>query len=102
MQIDAERVGNVADRLHKHLAYVRNCNAKDELRGFEGKAASDYFCVFDELILQQKKDFTFQGRNKRPPLDEVNRKTWESFTCIRYDGRTSSSFCRSFCIVFNK
>lgn len=72
MQIDAERVGNVADRLHKHLAYVRNCNAKDELRGFEGKAASDYFCVFDELILQQKKDFTFQGRNKRPPLDEVN------------------------------
>lgn len=72
MQIDAERVGNVADRLHKHLAYVRNCNAKDELRGFEGKAASDYFGVFDELILQQKKDFTFQGRNKRPPLDEVN------------------------------
>lgn len=72
MQIDAERVGNVADRLHKQLAYVRNCNAKDELRGFEGKAASDYFGVFDELILQQKKDFTFQGRNKRPPLDEVN------------------------------
>lgn len=72
MQIDAERVGNVADRLHKQLAYVRNCNAKDELRGFEGKAASDYFSVFDELILQQKKDFTFQGRNKRPPLDEVN------------------------------
>lgn len=72
MQIDAERVCNVADRLHKHLAYVRNCNAKDELRGFEGKAASDYFGVFDELILQQKKDFTFQRRNKRPPLDEVN------------------------------
>lgn len=72
MQIDAERVGNVADRLHKQLAYVRNCNAKDELRGFEGKAASDYFGVFDELILQQKKDFIFQGRNKRPPLDEVN------------------------------
>ena len=28
--------------------------------------------MFDELILQQKKDFTFQGRNKRPPLDKMN------------------------------
>lgn len=64
MQIDAERVGNVADRLHKHLAYVRNCNAKDELRGFEGKAASDYFGVFDELILQQKKTLYFRGETK--------------------------------------
>ena len=36
------------------------------------EAASIYFGVFDELILQQKKDFIFQGRNKRPPLDNVN------------------------------
>ena len=28
--------------------------------------------MFDQLILQQKKDFVFQGRNKRPPLDNVN------------------------------
>ena len=31
-----------------------------------------YFGVFDELILQQKKDFSFNGRNKRPPLDPMN------------------------------
>ena len=31
-----------------------------------------YFQAFDELILQNKKDFNFQGRNKRPPLDRVN------------------------------
>ena len=30
------------------------------------------FSVFDELILQQKEDFTFQGRNRRPPLDNIN------------------------------
>ena len=40
--------------------------------GLEGEAASVYFSVFDELILQQKKDFYFHGRNKRPPLDNVN------------------------------
>ena len=27
---------------------------------------------FNELILQQKKEFNFQGRNKRPPKDNVN------------------------------
>ena len=42
------------------------------MRGFEGEAAKIYFSVFDEMILQQKKDFTFQGRNKRPPLDNIN------------------------------
>ena len=34
----------------------------NQLRGYEGEAASIYFGVFDELILQQKKDFFFQGR----------------------------------------
>ena len=42
------------------------------MRGFEGESASIYFGVFDELILQQKKDFSFLGRNKRPPMDNVN------------------------------
>ena len=28
--------------------------------------------VLDELILQQKKDFYFHGRSKRPPMDNVN------------------------------
>jgi len=28
--------------------------------------------VFDELILQQKKDFVFSDRNRRPPTDNVN------------------------------
>ena len=38
----------------------------------KGRPRSIYFGVFDELILQQKKDFIFRGRNKRPPLDHVN------------------------------
>ena len=33
---------------------------------------SVYFGVFDQLILQQKKEFTFHGRSRRPPLDNVN------------------------------
>lgn len=42
------------------------------LRGEEGMAANSYFDVFDHLILHQKEDFLFRGRNRRPPKDEVN------------------------------
>ena len=54
------------------LNEIRICENKDTLRGYEGEAASVYFGVLDELILQQKKDFIFQGRNRRPPRDNVN------------------------------
>lgn len=72
MQIDVDQVNDAVEKMQVQLEAVRNCQAKDELRGYEGKAASDYFSVLDELILQQKKDFKFQGRSRRPPLDEVN------------------------------
>ena len=51
---------------------VENVDSLEELRGVEGEAASVYFSVFDDLILQQKEYFTFKTRNKRPPLDFVN------------------------------
>ena len=72
MQIDVEKVKKASLQLKASLVHIQNCQSKDELRGFEGEAAKIYFSVFDEMILQQKKDFTFQGRNKRPPLDNIN------------------------------
>ena len=72
MQIDVEKVKSASDKLRKSLELIKSCQSKEQLRGFEGEAASVYFGVLDELILQQKKEFTFQGRNKRPPLDHVN------------------------------
>lgn len=72
MQIDVEHVKKASEMLKNSLVLIKNSTSKDKLRGYEGKAASVYFEVFDELILQQKKDFAFQGRNKRPPLDKMN------------------------------
>ena len=72
MQIDVDRVKAASVRLKESLELIRNSQSKDQLRGYKGEAASIYFGVFDELILQQKKDFVFAGRNKRPPLDNVN------------------------------
>ncbi len=72
MQIDEERVKAASDFMKNSLRCIQKCQSKEQLRGYEGEAASIYFSVFDELILQQKKDFVFHGRNRRPPLDKVN------------------------------
>lgn len=72
LQVDVEKMKKASENLKNSLNDVRDCGAKEQLRGFEGQAAQIYFGVFDELILQQKKDFFFQGRTKRPPTDNVN------------------------------
>lgn len=72
LQIDVEKVKSASDNLKKSLEYIKECQSKEQLRGYEGEAASIYFGVFDQLILQQKKDFSFHGRNKRPPVDNMN------------------------------
>lgn len=44
----------------------------DSIRGLEGIGAKIYFDCFDKLILQNKGDFFFRLRSKRPPLDRMN------------------------------
>ncbi len=72
LQIDVDKVKNASDKLKNSLKYIQSCQSKEQLRGYEGEAAAVYFGVFNELILQQKKDFIFGERNRRPPLDNVN------------------------------
>lgn len=72
LQINAEQVKSASGYLKQSLKWIEESQDMAQLRGYEGEAASIYFGVFDELILQQKKDFYFRGRNKRPPLDNVN------------------------------
>lgn len=72
LRLDYEKLSNASSLLKQSLSFIKNSASLDELRGYEGEAATVYFRVFDELILQNKKNFAFNGRNKRPPLDNVN------------------------------
>lgn len=58
---------------------------KAELMGIEGMAANHYFEVFPHLILQQKTDFPFNGRNRRPPKDAVNAMLSLAYTLVAND-----------------
>lgn len=54
----------------------------DSLRGIEGKGASAYFGVFNQLILRQEQDFVFENRNRRPPTDPVNALLSFAYTLL--------------------
>lgn len=72
LRLDSGKLKAKSSLQAKSLKEIRECKDASSLLGMEGEAASVYFSVFDDLILQQKEDFYFHGRNKRPPLDNVN------------------------------
>lgn len=57
----------------------------EPLRGMEGDAARCYFAAFDHLIVQQKQDFSFNARSRRPPKDPVNAMLSFAYTLLVHD-----------------
>ena len=84
-RVDAERLKQVSDTLHAALPKIDAAHGLDELRGMEGKAAEQYFSVFDDMILNQKEDFLFTTRNRRPPLDNTNALLSFAYTVLAGD-----------------
>ena len=72
MRLDVEKFHSKCHFLADALIRVQECENSAVLLGIEGEVASVYFSVFDDLILQQKEDFRFEGRKRRPPTDAVN------------------------------
>lgn len=82
LRLDVEKFKSVSSDIKNSILSVKECESADVLLGIEGEAASRYFSVFDDLILQQKDDFYFKIRNKRPPLDNVNSMLSLSYTLL--------------------
>ena len=57
----------------------------DRIRGYEGQAASLYFEVFDLHLRQQRADFAFTTRSRRPPRDAINCLLSFLYALIRND-----------------
>ena len=85
LRINQVDVKAASDRIQQIIANIRQADTLDSLRGLEGDAAAQYFGVFDELILSQKIDFTFDGRNRRPPQDNVNAMLSFAYTLLAND-----------------
>ncbi|MEG0874825.1 MAG: type I-C CRISPR-associated endonuclease Cas1c [Clostridiales bacterium] len=84
-ELDITPLESVICSLSTSINSVQKAENEDTLRGIEGDAAKRYFSVIDSLILQQKEDFSFIERNKRPPLDPFNALLSYVYTILAID-----------------
>jgi len=85
LRVDVEKLKKKSNSMAESLKLVDGCADLDTLRGIEGKAAQEYFEVFDELILHNEEHFYFHGRTRRPPLDNVNALLSFAYTLLSND-----------------
>ncbi len=85
LRIDAEKVSKSISMIDQSLQAAANASEMGTLRGIEGNAASEYYSCFNELILQNKEAFLFEGRNRRPPTDRINALLSLSYSLLSRD-----------------
>ena len=88
-KIDTNQVEQTVKELGHALKEINGRFSLNQLRGIEGDAAARYFSAFDHLITAQKNDFSFNGRNRRPPVDEINCLLSFLYTILMHDVRST-------------
>jgi CRISPR-associated protein Cas1 len=64
---------------------LRAAGALDSLRGVEGMGSATYFGVFSGFLKQQRDDFAFTTRSRRPPRDRINCLLSFLYALVRHD-----------------
>ena len=85
LRVDTAALKAVSTRMAAALPSIESAPSSDALRGLEGSASADYFSVFNELILVPDTEFVFDGRNRRPPRDNVNAMLSFAYTILAGD-----------------
>lgn len=85
MLVDVQTLTTASASLKETLAAIQGSKTIDDLMGFEGSAAKIYFSIFDQLVLQQREDFAFKERSRRPPLDNLNSLLSFLYTLLTND-----------------
>jgi CRISPR-associated protein Cas1 len=88
-KVDVQALKKASDAINHSINRIPKAETADEIRGFEGQGAAEYFRVFDHLILDQKTDFVFTQRSRRPPLDEANALLSFIYTLLYHDARSA-------------
>lgn len=83
--LDVNRLGETSQSLKITLKQISLCASVADLMGLEGSAAKLYFGEFNQLILQQKEDFFFTERSRRPPLDNLNALLSYLYTLLTFE-----------------
>jgi len=82
LRINTAKFTQIGTALQNGKVNAYHAQSADSLRGLEGECASLYFSAFDDMILQQKDDFCYKGRSRRPPMDNVNAMLSFSYSLL--------------------
>ena len=82
MRINQERIDTAIRQMLHSIAELEKAQTREELMGIEGIAAKAYFGEFSQMILRNEESFSFDGRNRRPPLDPVNAMLSFAYTLL--------------------
>jgi CRISPR-associated protein Cas1 len=79
------RLDTATDALARLIRDLLSLSDLNSLRGAEGLASSLYFGVFSLTLKQQREDFAFRVRSRRPPRDRVNCLLSFLYALVRHD-----------------
>lgn len=83
--VDTVSLNRSINEISSYANKINDSNDMDILRGIEGLSAGSYFSSINQLILNQKQEFNFNGRNRRPPLDRVNALLSFLYTLLSHE-----------------
>lgn len=87
---ERSQIEEITDALARQIENLGRANPSDgvtvdQLRGEEGMASSRYFSVFSLTLKQQRQDFAFTNRSRRPPRDRINCLLSFLYALVRHD-----------------
>lgn len=81
----AQQVEYAVNTLSDQMRRLLETDKLEALRGIEGEGARTYYGVFDFLILENRNEFYFHGRTRRPPLDRTNAVLSFLYSLLAHD-----------------
>ena len=82
---ERQRLDEVVEAVGRQIRDLPSQPSIDSLRGAEGMAAASYFSVFSLAIKQQRQQFEFITRSRRPPRDRINCLLSFLYALVRHD-----------------
>lgn len=88
---DRARLEQTTDALARQIRQLGELEVSDintpldEIRGMEGMAANVYFSVLSLTLKQQREEFAFASRSRRPPRDRINCLLSFLYALVRHD-----------------
>lgn len=82
---ERHHLDDVTEAMARQIRDLPSQPSLDSLRGAEGMAAASYFSVFSLALKQQRRDFEFVSRSRRPPRDRINCLLSFLYALVRHD-----------------